>query len=214
VIFGLVGRYVLPYVAEQSGFSLELYADIIVAALALMTPQISGALLGFSILDDRDDNILLSVKTTPLSIHQYISFKLIVVFVLAFLSTVFIIWFAQIGNLTVTSILSISLLTALGTPVLGLLINAFARNKIEGFAIMKGLGMLLAFPVAALFFFDKRELIFAFAPGFWPAKVISTLIRGEGFLPFTLNQYYFFGLLYVMTLNVLVYRFFLHRTRT
>lgn len=214
IMFGLVGRYVLPYVAEQSDFSLSMYADVLVAALTLMVPQMYGAILGFSILDDRDDNILMSVKTTPLTIHQYFSFKLTMVLFLAFLSCVFVMWFSGIGDLPISNILSISFLAALGTPVTGLLINAFAKNKIEGFAIMKGFGMTIVFPIVALFFFDKKELIFSFAPGFWPAKAIATLVRGPGLLPFTFNQYYFLGLIYVVVLNLVVYRFFLKRTRT
>ncbi len=78
---------------------------------------------------------------------------------------------------------------------------------------MKGSGIIIVFPIAALFFIDKKELYFSFAPGFWPAKAISSLIRGEGILLLSYNQYYFIGLIYVILLNVAAYRIFLERTK-
>lgn len=214
IAFGLLGRLVLPLAAELGNFSLRMYSDIILSVLALLTPQIFGALLGFSILDDRDDNILTSVKVTPLSIHQFLSFKMAMVFVLSVLGCAFVIWFSNVAPISMRSVLAISFVASLSVPLYGLLINAFAKNKIEGFAIMKGLGITVLFPIIALFFFDRRELFFAFVPGFWPAKAISSVIRGEGLLLMTYGQYIVIGLVYAVIANLAVYRFFLERTRT
>lgn len=213
LIFGLMGRYLLPVIFAQSGVAMENYRDLILVILTLLIPQVYGALLGFSVMDDREDHIFHSIRITPLSIHQFLSIKLIIIFLLAFLASIFVLWFSNIGDLAFVTILAISFLSALSAPLTGLLINAFARNKIEGFAIMKGLGTTILFPILALFFMDKKELFFSFVPGFWPAKAISTLFRGEAFLFLTFNQYYFIGLLYVVLLNLLVYRFFFQKTR-
>ncbi|RJX23176.1 MAG: ABC transporter permease [Dethiobacter sp.] len=213
LLFGFIGRFLLPWIAGASGFSIDPYADLIVVMLALLTPQLYGALAGFSILEDRDDHVLSSIKVTPLSIHQFLSFRLVTVFILSLAACTFVIWFSDIGEIPVINILAISFLASLAAPVTGLLINAFSQNKIEGFAVMKGLGTIIAFPIIALFFMDARELFFSFAPGFWPAKAISSIIRGEGLLLMTYNQYYFIGLVYVLILNIAVYRLFLSRTQ-
>lgn len=213
LFFGALGRYLLPWLAESGSFNVDLYADFALAVLALMTPVIFGAVLAFSILDDRDDHILTSIKVTPLSLHQFLSFRLALVFSVSFMACTFVLWFANIGYVVFPSILAISFLASLAAPMLGLVINALASNKIEGFAVMKGMGMLMLFPLIALFFFDYKELFFAIAPGYWPAKVISSIVRGEGLLLMTVNQYYFIGLAYAITVNILAYRFFLKRTR-
>ncbi len=213
VVFGLIGRFVLPWAAESSGFSLDHVADVAVVALTLMTPQVFGALTGFSILDDRDDSILTSINVTPLSMHQFLSFRLVVVTALTFIACTYVMWFSDIGGMPLSGILAVALLAALAAPMTGLLINAFSDNKVQGFAVMKGFGVLLLFPIAALFFLDARELWFSFAPGFWPAKAISGLIRGEGLLYLSYGQYYFIGLAYVLALNVFVYGLFLRRAR-
>ncbi len=213
ILFGIIGRFFLPWIADSSGFNMDFYSDLILVMLTLMTPQIYGALTGFSILDDRDDNILTSIRVTPLNIHQFLSFRLIIVVILTFMACTYVMWFSDIVDLPFYNILAISFLASLSAPMTGLFINALSHNKIEGFAVMKGTGILLIFPIIAMFFMDKKELIFSFAPGFWPAKAISSLIRGDEVLFLSYNQYYFIGLAYVILLNIIVYRVFLLRTK-
>jgi fluoroquinolone transport system permease protein len=213
IVFGIIGRYLLPFIGENSDFHINMYADLIVVILTLMTPQIYGALTAFSILDDRDDNIFTSIRVTPLSIHQFLSFRLMIVTILSFLACVYVMWFSDIGGLSTRNILSISFLASLAAPMTGLFINLLSNNKIEGFAVMKGTGIILVFPIIALFFIDKKELLFSFAPGFWPAKAISSLIRGEGKLLLTYHQYYFIGLVYIILLNAMVYQVFLKKEK-
>ena len=212
IILSLIGRYLLPLVAKGSNFNIDLYADIIIVILTLLTPMIYGAIIGFSILDDRDDNILTSIRVTPLSIHQFISIRIVTVSLLSFIACVYVMWFSNVGNLRLGNILAIGALASLTTPMTGLIINALSQNKIEGFAVMKGTGIIIIFPVIALLFIDKREFFFSFAPGFWPAKAISVLVRGEGLLTLSYNQYYFVGIVYALVLNLLAYKFFLKKT--
>ncbi|MFN7250579.1 MAG: ABC transporter permease [Anaerobacillus sp.] len=212
ILFGVVGRYVLPLIAENTGFSIGYYADLIIVILVLLVPHVYGALVGFSILDDRDDHILTSIHVTPLGIHQFLSFRMAVVLVLSFIATTYVIWFSNIGDLSLGNILAIAFLVSLAAPMTGLFINALAKNKIEGFAVMKGAGMIIIFPIVSLFFLDSKELFFSFAPGFWPAKAISSLIRGDVLL-LTFNQYIVIGLVYVLFLNAIVYKIFIMRIK-
>lgn len=209
--FGLVGRFVLPWAAETGGFSMEQFGDVALVVLALMTPHVFGALTGFSILDDRDDHILTSIHVTPLSIHQFLSFRLVLVTAMCFAASVFVLWFSDIGGIAPADILAVALLVSLAAPMTGVLINALADNKVQGFAVMKGFGIVVIFPIAALFFPDVRELWFSFAPGFWPAKAISSLIRGEAAMYLSYSQYYLIGLAYVVALNVAMYRLFMRK---
>jgi fluoroquinolone transport system permease protein len=92
---------------------------------------------------------------------------------------------------------------------------AFAPGQYYGYLLLGSPGgTILIFPFISLFFVDAKELLFAFAPGFWPAKAISSLIRGEGVLFLTYQQYYFIGLVYNLVLNGVIYKVFLQRTKT
>lgn len=210
-VFGLLGRYLFPWLENNSGFSTEVYGDLINVMLVLVVPISFGALIAFSILEDRDDNILGSVKVSPLSLGEFISFRLILILILSFVTTVFVLWFSDIGGLALGYIFAIGILAALEAPMYGLLINCLSNNKIEGFAVMKGLSALILFPIIALFFIDKKELFFAFAPGFWYSKALSSIFRGEGVLYLSFYQYYFIGLAYLSLLNVLAYFLFKRR---
>lgn len=214
ILFGIIGRFVLPIIAENTGFSVDHFADLIVVILVLLVPHVYGALIGFSILDDRDDHILTSIHVTPLGIHQFLSFRITVVLILSFVATTYVMWFSDIGDLSITNILAIALLVSLAAPMTGLFINALAKNKIEGFAVMKGFGMIIIFPIVSLFFLDIKELFFSVAPGFWPAKAISSLIRGEEVLFLSYHQYYFIGFAYTILLNIIVYKIFLMKVKT
>lgn len=207
-LFGFIGRYALPAIADTNGFSIEANADFIVTALTLMAPMIFGAIIGFSILDDRDDNIIDSIKVTPLTLTFFMSFRLAIVYLFSFAASIFIMWFSDIGNLTWGNILLIAFLASFSGPLTGLLINIFAGNKIEGFAMMKLIGMILIIPVISLFFNDYKELFFAVIPAFWPAKIIATVIRGDGQMFLSYWLYFWPGLAYVVILNLLGYRRF------
>ena len=213
IIFALLGRYFLPWLSDRNGFDFTPFNDLILVILVLIVPIAFGAVLGFSILEDRDDNVLTNIRITPLSLHYFLGFRLIAVYILCVLSTIFVIWFSNIVDLPMKNIVALSLLASLEAPISGLLINCFAKNKIEGFAVMKVGGSVIIFPIIALFFRDIKELFFSFAPGFWSAKLISHLVRGGG-LYLSYNQYYFIGLAYLVILNVLVYRFFLKKIST
>ena len=212
LIFGLIGRYLLPYIEENTGFVIEYYADVIIVALSLMMPMVFGALIGFSILEDRDDNVLPAIKVTPLGLEKFMLFRLTIIFLCSIAACIFVILFSDIANFKLTEVIAVSILASLSAPATGLFINAFAKNKIEGFAVMKGFGALIFFPIIALFLTDVKELFFVIAPGFFPAKAISTLIREES-LFLSYNQYYFLGWVYGIILNILTYKVFKSRSQ-
>lgn len=212
IVFALLGRFLLPWLTEKYGFNFEPFTDLILVILVLFIPIAYGALIGFSLLEDRDDNVFINIRVTPLSLHQFIWFRLVGVYIMCVIATIFVIWFSKVGNLPIKNIIPISLLASLEAPISGLLINALARNKIEGFAVMKAGGSIIVFPIVSLFFNGAKELFFSFAPGFWSAKVISSLIRGGG-LYLTYKQYYFIGLVYMIILNILAYMLFLKRAK-
>lgn len=209
LFLGIIGRYVLPWLSKSTGFNFQLYTDLIVVLFATMIPMLYGALIAFSLLDDRDDHILIGIQVTPLSLWEFLSLRLVIVLLLSFIATIFTIWFANIGNLPFIRIVQISFLTSLSAPMVGLFINALAQNKIEGFAIMKATGIIIILPVISLFFTDAKEFFFALIPGFWPAKAISCLIKDKLNLPLTFIWYYLIGLVYVLFLNYLSYKMFL-----
>lgn len=213
IISGLLGRYFLPWLGNNYNFDFTPFADLILVILVLIIPITYGALIGFSILEDRDDNVLTSIRVTPLSIHRFLGFRLVAVYFICVIATIFVIYFSNIIRFPIKDLVTISLLASLEAPISGLLINCLAKNKIEGFAIMKAGGSIIIFPVIALFLNGVKELFFSFAPGFWTAKLISFIVR-DGGLYLSYGQYYTIGLVYMLILNILAYKLFIKRIKS
>lgn len=213
LLFGIIGRWVIPWLTDTTGLNLDPYMDIVLAALTIMAAHIYGALVGFSILDDRDDHIFHSIQVTPLPIYQFVSFRLGLAMLLSFATGIYIPLFSNLIPLSWGEVILISAIASFSAPLVGLLMNAFAKNKMEGFAVMKGIvAILIIFPIASLFFTDAKEWFFAFAPGFWPAKAMSSIVRGDEGQTIGFYSYILLGLGYVLLLNMLVYTWFQKKT--
>ena len=98
---------------------------------SLFIPIAYGALIGFSLLEDRDDNVLTNIKVTPLSIHQFLSFRLVGVYILCVIATIFVVLFSNGGDVSIEKIIAISLLASLEAPISVLLIKAFEKKKLK-----------------------------------------------------------------------------------
>lgn len=168
LIIGLVARLLMndPNM-DPAGVDLLVILSLIISGF------IFGALAGFSLLDDRDDHVFTSIAISPMSLKQYIMIKLGFITLLSILSSIAVVFVAGIEGFEWSLILVVALLSSLQVPLHGLLINSFASNKVEGFVVMKASGFLLIFPIAAFFFVDQVQWVFALAPAFWPAKAIQ-----------------------------------------
>ncbi|HRX45624.1 MAG TPA: hypothetical protein P5091_06240, partial [Acholeplasmataceae bacterium] len=152
----------------------------------------------------------LSLKITPINVNHYVWIKLGISYILGILSTLLII--ITSGFIEIVdpfNLIFILVLAPLHGPIIALLVNAFASNKVEGFVIMKASGLILLAPVAALFLTDWKELFLSVLPGFWPARLISIeLIPMDYFISSTF-LYFILGLIvngFVIYLLYLKYR--------
>ncbi|MDW7650949.1 MAG: hypothetical protein SCK29_07570 [Bacillota bacterium] len=209
LILGGVGKYVL-----DAGIVEGQALGVIAMMITLLAGFSYGAMAGFSLLDDKDDQVFASIQISPVSLAFYVWFKIIFVYVLAVIAGFFIIWVTGAIPMSGGEILLVSLLSALQVPIVAFLVNAFAGNKVEGFVAMKATGFLLIFPVGAFFFLDAKEWLFAFAPPHWPAKAVQyALLRPQieaGLIEMNLNfyQYVGIGVLYNLLLIAATYRLF------
>jgi fluoroquinolone transport system permease protein len=211
LMMGVIGRFLVPVVERQMGLPLTPYYHVILAALILFSSRIIGAVAAFSILDDRDDNILLAVKVAPMSLEVFIGLKLGLVYVIGVGGGVFVLWFSQLAELPFATMLAVSAITALGSPLSALLMNCLASNKIEGFAAIKGLNIFVILPIVALFMHGAKEFIFAFEPGFWPTKALAVAIAGPSAGQLSYGAYLWGGLAYGLAAIVATYLAFKRR---
>jgi fluoroquinolone transport system permease protein len=73
-------------------------------------------------------------------------------------------------------LIPIGLVAALGAPIFALILGALAENKVQGFAIMKGLGIFFLGPFVAWFVPEPWQYLLGVFPTYWPVKSFWLLL--------------------------------------
>lgn len=186
LILVLVSLWLVPYLKENAS---ALVANIVVLVFIMMTAFIYGAVTGFTLLDDQDDQVLYSLRITPIKVSNYILIKLGISYLFGLTATLLVIFVTNFLDASILDIFLIAILSSLQAPIVALLVNAFASNKVEGFVVMKGSGLILLIPVAAIFITNWTELLLGIVPGFWVARMVSISLIPADYL---LNTYVYF----------------------
>jgi fluoroquinolone transport system permease protein len=142
-----------------------------------------GMIAGFSLLDDRDDGVLLSIRISPVSLSLYLWFKVGFAFLMAVGASLATMLVSGSFAIAPLNMLLVALLAAMQVPINAFLVSALASDRAEGLAAIRVTGILIFISVVAWFFLDWKQWFFALIPGFWPAKAVQSLLlaaaRGE-----------------------------------
>ncbi len=169
-IFALISIYLMPYLKNNAS---DVAYQLVLIVFLLLNSLIFGAVIGFTLLDDQDDSVLLSLKITPISVRFYIAIKLLFSYLLGVFGTILIMFSSGFTKeVTVSVFIMISLLAPLQAPLLATIVNLFASNKVEGFVAMKSMGLFMIGPIASIFLTNWSELLIGILPGFWTTKFI------------------------------------------
>lgn len=173
-------------------------------ALTMLAPALVGMVVGFLLLDQRDDRTLTALQVTPLPLNSYLAYRLATPMLISFAMTLAAFPIAGFERLGMISLGLTAMAAAPFAPLLALLLASFATNKVQGFALVKASGVLLIVPLLAYFAPRRWEWAFALAPTYWPAKVFWTAqTEASGAWVYLLAGLIYQGLL----LAVLVRRF-------
>lgn len=194
-------RLVVPaltdWLAATRSFDLvPLYPLIITFFFLIQIPVSFGVILGLMVLDERDDRTLLALRVTPVPMGGYAAYRIVLA---VGLSVVYVLLCTLASGLLPASRLSAlvpsALLSSLLAPIVALIMAAFARNKVEGLALMKGAGILFIGPVAAYFIGARWQVLMGMLPSYWAAKAFWQALAGEPAWPYLLVGFGYLSLL-------------------
>lgn len=184
VLMALLLRWGVPFAAERVSlrYSVDLvpYYPLIASIIVLVTPMVAGTVIGFLLLDQRDDHTLSALQVTPLTLAGYLAYRLtvpVLVSIVMIVITVPLTGLVRIGPLP---LLLVGLAAAPLAPTFALLLGGFANNKVQGFAIMKAAGTLNWPPIIAWFLPMPWQWVMGIVPTYWPVKLFWLLEAGEG----------------------------------
>lgn len=225
--------YLIPMILKQvsTPTSQASALTMLIAFIVLLSAGgfVTGGLLGFSFLDNRDENTFLAIAVSPLSIRGYTIFKTLYTFVISFIGNVVmlggLVLFAQeaytityqtitiglLANLTVWHVLSFSFVASMVVPFVAMIIVVIAKNKIEGFAFLKASGLFIMIPALMLLdvFQDGKQYILGVIPTFWPTKALLNVALGTSHpQDLTYFWYLLIGTIYPLVLSGLAFMIF------
>jgi fluoroquinolone transport system permease protein len=172
-LVALLTPLVTEMLAQRYEFDLVPYYPLVLTAFLLLTSIIIvGAIAAFLILDEVDAGTLTALRVTPVPLSTLFAYRAGTVMVLTMVYVVATLSFSGIlGPGLVPSLIPIGLLAGLSAIVTLLLIVAVASNKIQGIAMVRALGMLIAgLPCLPWFIDSGWNLAFGVLPPYWAAK--------------------------------------------
>jgi fluoroquinolone transport system permease protein len=158
--------------AARYGTGLAPWHPLLLAFVILSIPMLSGMVIGFLLLDQRDDRTLAALQVTPVPPSAYLAYRLALPMALSLLLSLAVPPITGLPLPGAPALAAAALLAAPIAPFYALLLGALAANKVQGFALTKAAGVLLAAPVAAWFVGGPWQWLFGAVPLFWPAKLL------------------------------------------
>jgi hypothetical protein len=183
-VFVLIFRFLVPWVRDgllaQFDFDLAPFFTLIMSyAFIIGTPLLFGVVIGFLLLDERDDQTLTALQVTPLSLTSYLAYRIAWPVLISTGMTIITFPMANLVTFPMGHLFLVALLAAPLAPTFALFMAAFAQNKVQGFAIMKASGTFLVLPLLGYFIRSNWQWAFGLIPTYWPAKLYWVLDAGE-----------------------------------
>lgn len=179
LLLALVIRLVFPPASEfllvSHGFDLAPHTPVVLAVLVLLhVPMIFGVVGGLRATEDSDENILLVLRASPVSMSAYLGYRLTLVTVLSLVGLAVALPLSGLMTSTWSpSVVVAVVLAALQAPLLTVVMTAVATNKVEALVVVKGVGAFLALtPLAAWLLPSPWNLLLSPLPPSWPALAL------------------------------------------
>jgi len=231
-ILGYLLPAILNRVTTPDSNAATITLLIAFVTMLAMGGYMGGLLLGFSLLENRDEKTLFNIAVSPVTVSGYTLFKIIYSYIIAVLGNLVmlggLILFCKDAYVVTYQGFEIGLLdhfdwfevviyafnSALFVPMVAMVLPMIAKNKIEGFAMMKMGGIILMIPALALLdaFLDWKQYLLGIVPLFWPIKAIlieSLQISNSADLSF--GMYMTIGALYQIAVGILCFRLFIRK---
>ncbi|MEV6819149.1 hypothetical protein AB0M72_10345 [Nocardiopsis dassonvillei] len=179
VLLALVIRFAFPAASEfvlgSYGFDLAPHTPVLLAALVLLhVPMMFGVVGGLRAVEDSDENVLLVLRASPVSVPAYLGYRTVLVTALSLAGLAAALPLSGLMASGWSAPVVVALvLAALQAPLLTASMTALSANKVEALVVVKGIGALLVLtPVAAWVLPAPWNLLLLPLPPSWPALAL------------------------------------------
>jgi fluoroquinolone transport system permease protein len=184
ILLAIAVRFGLPPAIQLLDTQMGIASSVVVTQLAgyillVLPPMLCGMLVGFLLLDQRDERSLQALRVTPLPLAHYLAYRLSMPFVLGIITSAAALLIGGVVTQPFWMILAITWAAAPFAPLTALALSTLAANKVQGLALQKLLSLPLLLPVLGNLLPAPWNLAALVAPTYWPAALLWQLQAGS-----------------------------------
>ena len=162
ILLRIAPSFYEPYVPE-----MITYRPLILGTFCLLISALSGFLLAFVMLDEKDQKLFDVFNVMPFRLNRLIRLRIVSMMVTGFVFCALLIVGSDLVQMNILQVLTLSLLCSLSGPANTLLIVSLAGNKIEGVTYFKVLNMIIMAPMVGVFIAGTIRYLLGIFPFFW-----------------------------------------------
>jgi fluoroquinolone transport system permease protein len=183
LVLALLARWLVPLIGDrvlaEYGLDIEPYYPLIAGGLLVLAPMLTGMVVGFLMLDQKDDGTLAALAVTPLTRRGYLVYRLVTPTVVSVPVAAATVWLTGLNDIAAGWRLVTGIAAAPLALLMAVFLATFAENKVQGFALVKALGAVGIVPVLAWWVPMPGQLLFGLVPSYWPMKLYWVVAAGE-----------------------------------
>jgi len=179
-------RFALPALDEllqgRSGLVLSEYFPLFASYLATSTGAVmAGLILGILLIENREQDTLSALRVSPLPLGRLLMIEGIFAWTVSVVLTLVSVTITGIGLPALHELVLFALACSLFAPLIMLTIASFCANKLEAFALLKILNILVIGPMVAFFVPEPWQYFAAIFPPYGIMKAWWIACSGGGF---------------------------------
>lgn len=234
IIVLILSSFVFPIILESidslQSVALRMTMLLLLIIILAFGTFFLAAMATFLLLDQKDEHTLHTIAVTPIGTSGYLKFKMAYIYMMSVAGIIVVLGGTKLiagdkyiiggisvfDNIGISHIISFAVVNGLFTPALGMLQSAFARNKVEGFAYMKGTGILALVPALMILeaFQGNLQYLLGIFPNFWAIRgILLKLMPAENSANLTYPLYLLIGGVYNLVILIAAYRLFLKKAQ-
>lgn len=166
IIFGT------PLLKKMTGFDLLTYEGDVLALVYLLQPFMLGTVIGFFMLDEKDEKIFELLRVTPLGLSGYLVNRLLMPIALVIVYTLIAYFTLGQGLHSIICLVPIILMLCLQTIVIGLFIAIVSEDKVKGLTYSKAISGLMVFAFVHLMPIPWLQTLAKIVPQYYVGQLI------------------------------------------
>ena len=173
LLFRLLVRFLVPFILEFVSFDFANYQHYVLATSLIINAMMLSIVMGFTMIDDRDNRIVELMNITPLGKAGYVVMRLSLVFIFVFLYSIYSYFVLGIYIISIYTLLYLTLILSIYSSVLGLVLFNIASDKVNGLTYAKGLNIIMLFAYADLLDLKWLDFLASVFPPYWITQIIA-----------------------------------------